>query len=256
MLSYGKLLSVTFDLLIPTRIYDVRGNHLGFYLYYDASYKYFSPAHLPYAILALVVAVTLLLPPPILLLVYPMSWFQKCLNHRGLALHTFVECYHGYFKDGTDPGTRDCRWVAAIYFFIKFFFVFFIYGLTKSVLCYIFTVISITGFGIILMIIKPYKSRYSTYNTVDASLLLLIAMWCASVICVNEARIRDGDLFIPACVMSALISSMPLVYISALLKNWLCKTCLKKCCNKCKLQIDSDRLSDSNFEWERDPLLS
>ena len=254
LLSYGKLLSVTFDLLIPTRIYDVRGNHLGFYLYYDASYKYFSPAHLPYAILALIVALTLLLPPPFLLFVYPMSWFQKCLNHRGLALHTFVECFHGYYKDGTDPGTHDCRWIAAVYFFGKIIFVFIFSGITKNVLCYTFTVISITGFAIIIIIVKPYKSRYSTYNTVDASLLLLIAMWCASVISVNEARIRDRDLVTLAYIMTALSSLMPLVYIFTLLINCLRKTCLKKCN---KLQFNHQRgLSDSNFEWEREPLLS
>ena len=196
LLSYGKLLSVTFDLLIPTKVYNVTGDFLGFYLYYDASYKYFSQEHLPYASLAIVISTIFLLPPPLLLLFYPMSWFQKCLNFRNPRIHTFVECYHGYYKDGTDPGTRDCRWIAAMYFIWKIIFVFIFYALTRNVLCYTFTVISLTVVGIIIMTIKPYKAPYSIYNNVDSGMIFLMAMWCASITCVNEAKLRAKNLVV------------------------------------------------------------
>ena len=47
LLSYGKLLNVTFDLLVPTRLYNVRGESLGLYLYYDSSYKYILSTRTP-----------------------------------------------------------------------------------------------------------------------------------------------------------------------------------------------------------------
>ena len=49
-----KFLSVSFDLLVPTRLYEV--NSTGkLVLYYDGSKEYFGKEHLPYAILALFV---------------------------------------------------------------------------------------------------------------------------------------------------------------------------------------------------------
>lgn len=228
LLSYGKLLSVTFDLLIPTKLYNVTGGSLGFYLYYDASYKYFSHDHLPYACLALVISLTLLLPPPLLLLVYPMSWFQKCFNNRSPRLHTFVECFYGYYNDGTEPNTRDCRWIAALYFIGKIILVFIFYGLTRNVLCYFFLVISMTLFAIVIIVVKPYKARYSVYNKVDATLILLIAVWCASVSSVNEALIRAKGLAQFAIAMSAFIPLVPLVYISFIMIKWIRETYLKK----------------------------
>ena len=57
----------------------------------------------------------------LLLLFYPMKWFQKCLNCLRLshvALHTFVDSFAGCYKDGTEPGTRDCRYFAALYLLV------------------------------------------------------------------------------------------------------------------------------------------
>lgn len=260
LLSYGKLLSVTFDLLIPSKLYNVSGEFLGFYLYYDASYKYFHIDHIPYAVIALVVTFLLLIPLPLLLLIYTMPWFHKCLKHRSLKLRTFVECFHGYFKDGTEPGTRDCRWIAATYFFLKILFVFILYGLTRNVLCYTLTVISTTAFGIVVIIVKPYKARYSTYNNVDAALLFLVAMWCASVTCLNQAQLMARGLIPVASILSTLIPLIPLAYVLAITIYWLYKTCLKNYFNRCKLLFSSDHRisSDSqmyeSLECEREPL--
>ena len=105
LLSYGKLLNVTFDMLVPTRLYNVTGDSLGLYLYYDASYKYFSQKHLPYAILALSITFIFLLPPPILLALGLIKGCCGYLNSRWLVIQSFSECFCGYYKDGTEPGT-------------------------------------------------------------------------------------------------------------------------------------------------------
>ena len=112
LLSYHKLLSINFDLLAFITPMNSTGNVVGTYLYYDASYEYFGRDHLPYGLVAVFVFVCFNLLPILLLLLYPMKWFQRCLNLFKLshfALHTFVDSFAGCYKDGTEPGTRDCR---------------------------------------------------------------------------------------------------------------------------------------------------
>ena len=92
-------------------------------LYYDADIPYFGEAHLPYALLGLLIVALLIILPLLLLILYPFRWFQKFLNlfpFRWYILHTFMDTFQGCYKDGTEPGTRDCRWFASIYFVLRF----------------------------------------------------------------------------------------------------------------------------------------
>ena len=80
---------------------------------------YLGRSHLPYAIAAILVVVLFVLTPGILLLLYPLRLFQRFLNLfpiRWHILHTFVDSYQGCYKDGTEPGTRDCRGFASLLF--------------------------------------------------------------------------------------------------------------------------------------------
>ena len=56
LISYVKVLSVTSDLLIPTRIYQLGSNISTLGLYYSPNVVYFGNEHLPYAILAIIIA--------------------------------------------------------------------------------------------------------------------------------------------------------------------------------------------------------
>ena len=56
LLSYVKLLNSTLDILLPVNVYNVHEEVVGWYVYYDASYKYFSKEHLPYAIMGLFIS--------------------------------------------------------------------------------------------------------------------------------------------------------------------------------------------------------
>ena len=77
LLSYVKLLNATVDILLPTVTYNVHKDVVGWYVYYDASYKYFSKEHLPYAIMSIFIFILFVLSPLLLLLFYPVSCFQK-----------------------------------------------------------------------------------------------------------------------------------------------------------------------------------
>ena len=174
LLSYVKFLSVSFDLLVPTRVYNIHGKSLTkLYLYYDGSLEYFGKEHLPYGILALAVLLVFNILPLLLLCVYPCRCFQRCLNRYRLRyqpLHTFMDAFQGHYKDGTN-GTRDCRWFSALYLVVRLS-----YLLTMSIVpnfkFWLPIGASITLLLLLLTaILRPYKS--TVYNNLDIFLLVL-----------------------------------------------------------------------------------
>ena len=84
LLSYVKLVNVSHILLIPTNVHNATGSWIGDFLFYDPTVEYMGPDHRPYAVLAILVLVVGVLLPLVLLLLYPMQCFQKCLNRCGL----------------------------------------------------------------------------------------------------------------------------------------------------------------------------
>ena len=123
LLSFCKIVSTSFDLLIPTYAYDLGGtDDPKLVLYYDGTIDYFGPEHLPYAILAIIISLVFAVLPMLLMLIYPCRCFQFLLNRchvRGHVLHTFMDAFQGCYKDGTEPGTRDCRWFAGLYLLLR-----------------------------------------------------------------------------------------------------------------------------------------
>ncbi len=166
LLSYLKILNATVDLLVVTEMYVLKANSKEYVmkrvLYYDATVEYFGQEHLPYAILALFVGVFVVILPIVFLLVYPMNWFQKCLNvlkiHRQ-SLDMFVNCYQGYYKDGTN-GTRDYRWVSVVPFLLKLI-VFVLFTLSRSNYCFSIGALVTVTLIFVQLSTRPYTRKNS-----------------------------------------------------------------------------------------------
>ena len=121
LLSYSKLLTVSYSLLAVTELYDNRGKRVGpAVLYYDASIESFSRQHLPFVVVAICVLLMFAVFPLLLLLLYPVRSFQRCLGYctriRWQFLHTFADAFQGCYKNGNN-GTSDCRYFAGLYLF-------------------------------------------------------------------------------------------------------------------------------------------
>ena len=116
ILSYMKFLNTSIDLMIPTYAIDIHGSSMGYFFYYNATVEFMGPEHLPYAILAItVLAIGLIFP--LILLLYPMKWFQKLLNISHVnspSLRAFMECFQGNYRDKSDGGW-ECRYFSAVY---------------------------------------------------------------------------------------------------------------------------------------------
>ena len=114
-LSYVKILNVSLDLLIPVSLYNNKGNVLKkLYLSMDGTVEYFGKEHLPYGVLALVMACIFDIFPLVLLCLFPCRYFHKCLNYLHIQcepLREFMVVFYGEFQD--QP--RDYRYFAAYY---------------------------------------------------------------------------------------------------------------------------------------------
>ena len=171
LLSYVKFLSVSFDILTPSFVWNVMWARQPTVLYYDGSVEYFSRKHLPYAVLAIIVLLVFTLLPITLLCLYPCRCFQRLLNicHlRCQALRTFMDAFQGCYKDGTN-GTRDCRFFAAVYLITR---VAVHLSLVTTLVSYNHAVITILLVIVMFLLsgFQPYRKHF--YNVLDTFFLV------------------------------------------------------------------------------------
>ena len=181
LLSCVKFLSVSYDLLMPARLYNINGTNIGTkYLYYDGTIEYFGKEHLPYAIVAIVMLLVFVVFPCLLLCLFPCRCFQRFLNRYGLrtlSLTIFMDVFQGCYKDGTN-GTRDCRYFAATYFILLAAFLG-IAAIALSIFSFYITASIFIIFGTITAIARPYKSP--THNAISTFLILVMALSALSL---------------------------------------------------------------------------
>ena len=221
LLANVKFLSVSFDLLVPVKVYHL--NYSGNYnyslnLFYDATILYFGYRHLPYAILAISVLVIFVFLPVLLLLLYPFRWFQKFLNLfpvRWYILHTFMDSFQGIYKDGTEPGTRDCRWFASI-LFISRLILMLVGGCTLNGTYFPISAVVLVLVAILYMEVQPYKTDMRSFTDINVTFMILLALWYASIIGMKSPHIFI--LYIPIVVISG---TLPLLYISVIILHWI-----------------------------------
>ena len=190
-LSNVKFLSVSFDLLVPTQVYQLHPTYhnVTTKLYYAPDVDYFGKEHLPYAILAIICLSIFSIFPVLLLILYPCSCFQKllnCLPVRSFVIHTLMDSFQGRYKDGTEPGTRDWRWMSSIYF-IMGFSLYVAYAFNLNILFFNFSSIILILLAFIFVAAQPYKPSVRHYNTVNVffSLMGALAMICFSSLIVS-----------------------------------------------------------------------
>ena len=223
LLSYVKFLNVSFDLLIPVYPYNVEGEPLEPFLYYDGTIEYFGQQHLPYAILAIVVLVIFNILPLLLLCFYPFRCFQKVLNTfrlQCLTLHIFMDAFQGCYKNGTN-GTWDCRYFSAVYLLMRISF-FTVAAVTLSdsqLMLFFFSGVMFTLLAILISVMQPYKA--SIYNTVEAILFLVLAFTFFCIVGIVFAEYNCTAYYVLTCTMAYIFILIPLIYMIVVVFYWL-----------------------------------
>ena len=180
LLSNTKFLNVSFDLLAPTKVYKLKPDYYDYFLglYYSQDIYFFKNSHRFYGVLAIVVLIIFVLFPLTILTLYPLKFFHRQLNRlpfRWHVLHTFMDSFIGCYKDGTQPGTRDYRWFAALQFHIPLLF-FAVYSVATNVLLFLFMSMTLMGLALLVMTLRPYRSSVDRNNTTLATFFLLLAL--------------------------------------------------------------------------------
>ena len=222
-LSFSKIMSVSFDLLVPVEVYTVQSSKRTWVLYYDGNIDYFGKQHLPYAILALVFLVLFGIIPVVSLLFYQCQCFQKLLNCLPLpwyVLHTFADSFQGCFKNGTEPGTRDCRWFAGAYFVLRVS-LYLVYAFTLQTIYGFIGSIVLLLFVVLLVKVQPYWQDMAYQTNLNATFLVMLVLLYISVAGISFSQLAGPNFTNTFWAVSVLMVIAPLIYLSYVAFRWL-----------------------------------
>ncbi len=194
-------------------------------LYYDPTINYFSKEHRWYAIIALVITFVFIIIPLLVLLFYSTQVFRKFLSilpqHWQLFLHAFVDSLQGCYKDGTEAGTRDCRWFVPMLYFCRLVLML-IYSITLNAVYFPYVTIIITVFAIVTINVDPFKSSLKHLSSSMLVFILLTASFYVSAIGAVMAE-EKGDTFTSYMffLLAVAMSSLPLIYVAIIAIHWI-----------------------------------
>ena len=227
VLSYMKIVAITFRFLRYVFVYDINGEILEIAYYYDGSIKMFQGIHIPFGILAIITIFTVVLFPPLLLTCYQFKWFQRILEKlhlRTQALITFVEVIQSGFTDGRD-GTKDRRFFAGFYFILRIA----IFGPATVGPNVLFARIVVPPLGyavgiIALVVFQPYQNSF--YNKLD--ILLLLNILCITLVLTFLLTLAltgaPATAIAPLLYFIYFLSFLPLAYMAVYVIRWIIVT--------------------------------
>lgn len=217
VLSYAKLCSVSILLLVPNTVYTYNGADVNV-LYLDASVEYNSPRHRIFMLLALLVLCLVIIPLPMILLLYPLQATQRCLNftrclRKRQTLAAFMDAFQGCYKNGIDPGTRDYRWFSAVYFFMRIAILTIV---LKSSVAMVENLLKIVGSIVLvsaLVMFQPYKNGW--YTVLDVFVFNVYLLMSAFELLQTVSFTQDKVLmlfFFVTILLPAMYMTMFVIY--------------------------------------------
>ena len=234
LLSCVKIISVSADVLMPTQIYQLGSNKSTFGVYYTPSVEYFGHEHLPYAILALTLFALFVCIPTLTLILYPFQFFQKFLSLFPFNWHflrAFVDSYQGCYKDGTEPGTFDCRWFSTVELLLRPIF-FITYGFTQSAILFAYAAMIFIIYVMLLINFQPFKTQASRYPSTDTVFFLLLSLCSIFFLGKDVIRRKTSAYYTTINAIFAIIclGIIPIAYITGLIGFWLVSkmSCIKQ----------------------------
>ena len=164
LLSYAKLIFILLTPLYPITVYKINDTtHMSNVIHQpalDPTVDFLSKHHIPYVILSILIFCTAILPPVLILALYPIRTFRtllfkiKCCRFMA-SINFFVEKFYACYRDGLDGG-RDMRSCASLHFF----FTLVGYVLWTSYASYYLISILFLVCSFLNVIVQPYKEKY------------------------------------------------------------------------------------------------
>ena len=187
---------------------------------------YFGADHLPYAIPAILVLVFLSLPPPLLLISYPLLWKIKAKLRRDVEtendttvwpirkLLPLIDSFQGVFRD-------NWRMFAGLLFLWKFILLAIALFTDNLIEFFFATEIVLLAILIIHTLARPYKESYS--NIIDGLMLanmavIVLLKWFISISSTVDISPSAIDLLI---FFQLFLMYIPLIALMLVCVYWL-----------------------------------
>ena len=225
VLSYTKLCSVSFLLLVPNTIYSPNGEVKGMkLLYMDASVEYGSSKHIWLMVISLVVLSLIVIPLPLILLLYPLQIVQRCLHRTHFntrALRAFMDSFQGCYRIRTEK-TRDARSFSSVYFFLRIIVLAIMMAAMDSVIEGMLQVMTLVLVVCLLVLVQPYKNPWNNILDIFTFCVLVLVK---VILLVQSVSHQLGKSFV---ALSILLMLLPLLYMSCYIGRRLYKRFCKK----------------------------
>ena len=221
VLSYTKIFLVSISLVTPSEVYIRDGSIVGKFLNYDPSVDFFQGDHLPFAILALIILLTIGAIPPLLLLLYPSHTFQRLLSFFKLQSHglqTFVDAFQGCYKNGADGG-QERRYFAGLYFVFRII-VFLVFTVVSSIQVLLMLLqLTFTIFIVVFVILQPYKK--GRYNILDTIFISILALTNIILLYIYNNLLIYGHFLKGLWYFTYALLHIPTLYMAGYIIYWL-----------------------------------
>ena len=233
ILSYTQYTVTSFQILARLPLYGEGEEILSYVVSLQGSLEYFGAGHLPYAIPAVFVLLLLSLPPPLLLISYPLLWKikGKLISHVQIAetenettvwpirkLLPLIDSFQGVFRDNRRMFAGLLfLWrviLAAIFAFLSNLHEFFL--LTQIALLCLFTIHAVA---------RPYKR--CLFNIIDLLMLANMSIINALTWYIFNTSSFGGDRQSIEAVISIKIILMylPLLALLVTIILWFLRKC-------------------------------
>ena len=185
-ISYAKLLCLIFVPLLQSNFMNNRGQVLTKVTFIDPTVTVFSQKHLYVISFCSGILFFIIMPPIILLIVYPTRLFEKvksCLSQRqNLSLFTFVDTFQGCYKNGTN-GTHDYRvvsgWLLASFTLLlllaSIFSLLVEVGDKRPLLSWQIPILLLVAVCVLCGVLRPYRSEAANHSGVILPAMLAAA---------------------------------------------------------------------------------
>ena len=227
-LSYTKPIILIYEALVPSIVINEEGSIVERVTYIDPTVALFSPKHYFLISFSVFILVFFILPPLLLLIVFPTCLFKKISRYLKprliISIQTFVDTFHGCYKDGTN-GTRDYRAVSGYILALWAFFpavaiaINDVYHEDEANIALHFFILYFIALTVTCAFLKPYKHKAANISGVVLPAILALAIMFL-VVSVGGTSAMVVLISLPHCMFYGYI-----VYrFGKLLKSYCCKT--------------------------------
>ena len=235
-LSYAKLSYLVMETLMWNKDLNKNGNEKMKIVYIDPNVPFLSTTHVLLMTLSMAVVVFIILPPLLILVVYPTSLYRKISHWISpkwrLRIKTYVEIFHGRLKDGTN-GTRDYRslpgWLLLLLGCLILLLSIIEIMLENRFIITVFAAIIFCSLAFFYILLQPYKEKLP--NVLTAGLFVLLGLMGLGIEGTDGSQNREIAevivailMLVPHFVLWGYVGWRMIKAIALYLCCWRCQT--------------------------------